>query len=353
MGANRYQDKIFITVPRRRIGIPATISYVSLNCKAKHNVPLTPYPTWEMNDFNRTRPADQTDPNTPFVSVYRTATDTCNRLWFVDTGILEYPTGRVQVQPGTLVVMDLATNRVIRRYPFNEQANERSTLADVTIDVDPHNCGDAFAYIPDLVNYRVIVYSYRENDAWVVNHNYFHFQPRGGELYIGGFHFAWDDGVFSIVLNPSRTIAYFHAMASTEEFSVPTRVLRDRALATRDYHGDDFKFVGDRGRDGQSSTHVMHKKSGLVFFAEVNRNGMSCWNSNKPLTKDSYDIIQQDAGTMIYPGDIRIDAEDNVWMMTNSMPVFLYGRLDYSETNFRVWTASVKDAVRGTKCERR
>lgn len=352
MGTNRYKDRIFVTVPRRRLGIPATLNYVNLNCENHHNVPLVPYPSWELNALNGQRPEDPTDVNTPIVSVYRTATDACNRLWFVDTGILEYPTGRQQVQQGALVIIDLNTDRVIRRHPFTEDsANPSSTLADVTIDVDPKQCDNAYAYIPDLVNHNIVVYSWRENDDWTVHHNSFSFLPRGGDLYIGGFHFSWDDGIFSIVLDPSRKTAYFHAMASTEEFSVPTEVFKNRTLAARSYHGTDFKFIGDRGKDGQSSTHAMHKKSGVVFMAEVNRNGISCWNSNRPFNKDSYELLQNDANKMIYPGDLRVDNEDNVWVMTNSMPVFLYGQLDYSKINFRIWTAPIREAIRGTKCD--
>lgn len=74
--------------------------------------------------------------------------------------------------------------------------------------------------------------------------------PRGGEFSIGGHNFQWDDGVFSVALSRRKPdgfrTAYFHAMASTEEFSVCTCVLRNRTLATRGYHGDDFKvFLED------------------------------------------------------------------------------------------------------------
>lgn len=35
--------------------------------------------------------------------------------------------------------------------------------------------------------------------------------------------------------------AFYHAMASTSEFSVSTQILRNQSLASRSYHGDDFK----------------------------------------------------------------------------------------------------------------
>lgn len=142
--------------------------------------------------------------------------------------------------------MDLKTDKIIRRFEFSTQdVNPLATLASVTVDVTKDTCNDAFAYIPDLVNYKTMVYSWKENDAWRVAHNYFFLDPLAGDFNIGGHQFQWNDGIFSITLSKKGAdgdrIAFFHPMASTTEFSVSTRVLKDRALATRSYHGNDFK----------------------------------------------------------------------------------------------------------------
>ncbi|GLV39935.1 yellow-f2 [Carabus blaptoides fortunei] len=318
MGATRYQNKVFVTVPRRRVGIPSTLNYVSLDCKARHNVPLTPYPSWEMNALNADRPNNPTDVRTPFVSVYRTTVDACDRLWFVDMGMLEYPTGRQQVQQFALIVMDLKTDKVIRRFPFSvTDANPAATLASVHVDVTKDTCDDAFAYIPDLVNYKLLVYSWKNNDAWRISHNYFFLDPLQGDFSIGGHNFMWNDGIFSVGLSKIQPdgyrTAYFHAMASTREFSVSTRVLRNRDLATRSYQGGDFQVVGDRGKKGQTASHELHEQSGIMFMAEVNKNGLYCWNINKPLTPRNQGLVHADAQKMIYPSDVKLDNKNNVW----------------------------------------
>lgn len=84
--------------------------------------------------------------------------------------------------------------------------------------------------------YGVVVYSWADNDSWRVKHNFFHFDPLKGEFNVGGVEFQWTDGVFGLALsNPkpdgSRTM-YFHALASTKEFSVPTWVLQNKTVAT-------------------------------------------------------------------------------------------------------------------------
>lgn len=90
MGANIWKDKLFITVPRRRLGVPSTLNYVSLRSTNKHNVPLIPYPDFTTNAFETSRRRENR-----FVSVYRVAVDPCDRLWFVDTGLVELP-GKVK-----------------------------------------------------------------------------------------------------------------------------------------------------------------------------------------------------------------------------------------------------------------
>lgn len=89
-----------------------------------------------------------------------------------------------------------------------------------------------------------------------------------------------------------------------------------------------------------------------MILGEVSKNGFYCWNVNKPLTPENQGLIHMDAQKMIYPSDVKIDGDD-VWVMTNSMPRFIYGTLNYAEINFRVWTNSIKDAVAGTSCARR
>lgn len=86
MGANVWHKKLFITVPRRRLGVPSTLNYVPLDSRNKRNVPLIPYPTARTNLY----PSNGED---SFVSVYRVAVDPCDRLWFIDTGLIELPGG--------------------------------------------------------------------------------------------------------------------------------------------------------------------------------------------------------------------------------------------------------------------
>lgn len=87
MGVTHYRGRLFITVPRRRPGVPATLNFISTKSTARSSPSLRAFPSYRVNELH---PQLMADPNR-LISVYRTRVDACNRLWFIDTGMLEYP----------------------------------------------------------------------------------------------------------------------------------------------------------------------------------------------------------------------------------------------------------------------
>ncbi|XP_059219463.1 L-dopachrome tautomerase yellow-f2 isoform X1 [Stomoxys calcitrans] len=347
MGVTHYKGRLFITMPRRRVGIPSTLNYIDLTKNGREKSPkLTAYPDFETNQF-----AGNTG---RLVSVYRTDVDTCGRLWFIDTGMLEYPNNRMQVQRPSIWVMDLKTDQVVRRFEVPESiVAEGRGFASITTDTDK-GCDKTFAYLPDLVNRQLYVYSYEQNSMWTFQHNYFNFDPIAGDFNIGGQSFSWDDGIFSTTLTPkssdgSRNVL-FHAMASFNAFAVSNAVLQNPANAQRSDHGRDFRLLGSRGQDRQSTMHEYDPRTGVVFYAEIQRNAVGCWNGRKPFTPANQGTVAQDAQRMIYPSDLSIDDEGTMWVMTNSMPIFIYSTLDTNIYNFRVWKQNTATAVLNTVC---
>ncbi|CAG9832945.1 unnamed protein product [Diabrotica balteata] len=347
MGANVWRNKLFITVPRRRLGVPSTLNYVPLDSPSRHNVPLIPYPDWDTNIY-----PDPKNSGDNFVSVYRVAVDPCDRLWFVDTGLVEVLGNVSRVRPTTLVIMDLTTDKIIRSFRIpDDQIRPTSGLASLTVDVTKDTCDDAYAYIPDLGGYGLIVYSLREDRSWRITHNYFYLEPLAGEFHISGHRFQWNDGIFSVELTKVKPDGnrdlYFHSMAGTHMYRVPTNIVKNHTLATRSYHGDDFMNLGDRGAGSQTSSADIHKPTSIMFLGLVNQNALGCWNINKPLNTIS--VVQKDDAKMIYPCDVKV-SNDKVYVLTNTMPEFLYGALNYDQINFRVWSNTISNAVAGTQC---
>ncbi|XP_071055480.1 uncharacterized protein [Onthophagus taurus] len=349
MGANRWKDKLFITIPRRRSGVPSTLNYVSMQSTQRENLPVIPYPDQQTNLLN-VQPGQE-----HLVSVYRVAVDPCDRLWMVDTGIIETLGSPTSIQPQRIVIIDLNTDKIIHTYNFKDSDLTPATvLAMTVVDVTPDKCQDAYAYFPDLAGYGLIVYSLKRNDSWRVRHNYFYLEPLAGDFNIGGIPFQWNDGVFSVALSNVKPDGFrdciFHSMAGTNLYSVSTKILRNETAATRSYHEDDFKVLGDRGPNSQTSASDLHKPTGTLFLALVNQNAVGCYNINKPFDKRNFGIVQKNDNTMIYPSDLKIYKDDLI-VLTNTMPVFLYSHLNYDQINFRVWMKNVHEAVKGTVCE--
>ncbi|XP_075989635.1 L-dopachrome tautomerase yellow-f2-like [Anticarsia gemmatalis] len=337
MGTEKVGNRLFITIPRRRHGIPATLNYIDLSTRAR-SPSLSPYP-----DMRSSR---------SLISVYRTRADSCGRLWMVDTGALEIPNNVMYLQPPSIVVYDLNTDRQILRYSLKSTdlpaTNTPTGLPSITIDLHNGDCADAYAYIPDLVTYGVIVYSLRQNDSWRHSHNYYSFMPTAGNLRIAGQSFQWNDGVFSLALGEARADGcrpvFFHPMVSSQEFSVSSCELQSRQTNSSAY-----SLVGDRGPTSQSTMHELHPATSVMFFAEVGRNALSCWNVNTPLNPQSVEVLASDEDKISYPADLHVTG-DEVWIIANKLPRFIYSRLNPNEYNFFVYKANVQELISGTRC---
>lgn len=46
----------------------------------------------------------------------------------------------------------------------------------------------------------------------------------------------------------------------------------------------------------------------------------------------------------------QIDNADNIWAMSNKMPIFIYSKLNVQDFNFRIFKQTIKDAVKNTNC---
>lgn len=209
-------------------------------------------------------------------------------------------------------VVDLNTDNLIHRFEIPESIVDTGRgLASLAVDVvSSEQCGQAFAYIPDLVKSRLYVYSLAKDRMWAFDHNYFHFDPLAGDFSIGGQRFRWDDGIFSITLGKRQRdgvrVAYFNAMASNYEFAVSNQVLQNEQNAARSDHQSDFRYIGRRGDNKQSTMHQFDLNTGVLFFAEIQTNGVGCWNTNYPFSPANLGVIAADSDRMIYPSDLEV-----------------------------------------------
>lgn len=294
--------------------------------------------------------------NASIISTFRVRADECDRLWVLDTGLANILDSPQKVAPDAIVVYDLNTDQLITRYEIpKDQTKEDTFFANVVVDTDKSDCSDAFAYVPDLGGYGLVVYSLKENKSWRIKHNFFHFDPLMGDFNVGGVRFQWTDGIFALAVGNKKPDqskdVYFHALASTKEFVVSNRVLQNESYANSPEAYNDYMLAGDRGHSSQSTAEVFDGKTNVIFYTQINKDAIGCWNTQKPLNPDTQGLVDSDSTALVFPNDLKLDQDRTLWVLSDKMPLYLFKTLDPNEVNYRVMTGHADDLIKGTPCE--
>lgn len=274
----------------------------------------------------------------------------------LDTGTVGIGNTTQNLCPYALNVFDLATDRRIRRYEFRpEDTNPNSFIANIAVDIG-RNCEDAFAYFSDELGYGLVAYSWEQNRSWRFDHSFFFPDPLRGDFNVAGLNFQWgEEGIFGMALSPQmpdgfRTL-YFSPLASHREFSVSTRILRDENRVEESYHDFSY-FVEERAGNAHTTARVM-SEDGVMLFNLIDQNAVGCWNSATNYVPQNHDIVDRDDLAMVFPADVKIDETNTVWVISDRMPVFLITQLDYTDINFRIFSAPLDTLLTGTACNNR
>lgn len=307
---------------------------------------MIPYPNWESNQLGNCADGLNT--------VYRIKADSCNRLWVLDTGTIGIGNTTQNPCPYALNIFDLNTNQRIRRYVLRpEDINADTFIANIAVDMPGYSCDDAHAYLSDELGYGLIVYSYKENKSWRFSHSYFMPDPLAGDFTIEDLNFQWgDEGIFGLSLSPVMPISrdrilYFSPLASNRGFAVSTRILQNSSNVEGSYH--DFVALPDRGPKSHTTSHVM-SDSGIELFNLIDQNAVGCWNSRNPYMPQFMAVVDKDDEKLVFPSDVKIDAHQNVWVMSDKMSTFLLSNLDYNQYNFFVFVSPLSVLVSNTVC---
>jgi hypothetical protein len=309
---------------------------------------LIPYPSWAAHTVGPDgKPSE-------IVSPFRVRADRCGRLWVLDNGKMGNLENTTTVKyPPAIIIYDLSTDNLIRKYVFPaDQVKEDSGFANIAIE--DTDCAKTYAYAADLGKPGIVVYSFDKNESWRITHHYFHPDPLACDFSVKGLNFSWTDAIFGVGISAPKadnfSTLYFHPMASYNEFSVSTEYLRNQSVADNNFNA--FKILGSRGPNAQSSASFLDPKTGVLFYSLVNLNAVACWRtSNKEYNMKNQGRIYMNNETMVYPTDIKVDYNNNLWILSNRMPIWMYSKLDTNDVNFRVFSAPVLDAISHTACD--
>lgn len=238
MGASHYKGRVFLTVPRRRVGVPSTLNFVYTKSTKGSSPSYKAFPNIEMNqlhvittillspfayctlflyfyssilletilisflsqifkpiqielfqfiahvwmnaivsgglipvsgtiyDINSSTNDRLTELNFSFQQVC-SSIQVSNRFEYIQVFHKKIVTrfifvdNATQVQRPSIWAYDLERDVVVHRFEIPQSVVERGNgLASITVDVDANNCQNAYAYIPDLAQYRLYVYRF-------------------------------------------------------------------------------------------------------------------------------------------------------------------------------------------------
>lgn len=90
-----------------------------------------------------------------------------------------------------------------------------------------------------------------------------------------------------------------------------------------------------------------------MFFNMVTRDSVWCWDTRKEYIPRNLGVVATSNVSLVFPNDIRVDHDEdpNVWVLSNRLPMYLYGHWDKGDVNFRIYKANIKRAVQNTICD--
>lgn len=285
-----------------------------------------------------------------FISVHHPTFDECGRLWFIDTGSLEYSPNHIFIRKPILWAFQVRRgrdNKLVSKLVLRKQIRESSYNGLRSLVVDVHlSCDDYHVYMPNHVDNEIVVYNGALNEQW----NFIHpvLEPVLTEEIA---NVTEKGGVSSLALGKrdrrGHRPVYISIGYGRGLYVVNSRTLTRLMKAPYLYRYDLFRPIGYK--DSNISTVAMDYDSGTksLFFASVNDIQLDCWNTKKNLNPDTFAPAFTDN---LLGRDVQVDKRGNVWYLSGS-PEAQTGELLATGNNFVVHKFSSKELVSGTVCQ--
>ncbi|KAL3886764.1 hypothetical protein ACJMK2_026737 [Sinanodonta woodiana] len=320
-GIKVYSNDVYVTVPRWRMGVPATLNRVATKGAemTSHSAVLEPFPSWKMNEIGDCRSLQfvqsmEIDPNTGW-------------MWIIDTGRINIfavdGSSPKNLCPAKLVIFDINNNRVVHRYEFPNEVVSRSSnfINDIVLDYVDGKA--SFAYISDTLDAKIVVYDYFNNSSYVFHHS----------SMLGGTNFPVANiHVNGIALAPDFSTVFYCALSSLILYKVPTSTLRTRGdLNLNVVEVGQKRGITDGMVAGQRNLYY-----GLLFQDGVDRlpiDAQSAMNSSNLITENR---------TLAWVDTFGFEGE-YLWMSANNLYTFRTGTMKFndSEPIVRIWKVFV------------
>nr|CAH7757594.1 unnamed protein product [Callosobruchus chinensis] len=304
-GPKIYKDKVFVTMPKFRAGVPATLGYFPMMSKKKTNILISPFPSWKMNYQGKCWNLQ---------SVLGTEIDRKGVMWVLDGHRSSNAINGIGCPP-KLVLLDLKLDgAVIHMFTFPNDVclTDGGFLNDVVID----DTNGTYAYITDnsVLDPGLIVYSYRDNMAWKLRDGSMFPQVSAAGYVVDGFQMNYLGTIDGIALSPLTTehprTLFYSALTGFSIYSITTDILQNRSLIMEDSWRGNVKFVGDKV--GTSDGMIMDN-TGTLYYTIESISGIGKWNMFEPFEKS--EVIYVNPKTMVWPDGFTMDLHGNLYLI--------------------------------------
>ncbi len=307
----------YLTVPRWKIGIPATLVRIPLATTFLPASPeLQPYPTWSLQMLNDCFALQ---------SVHTIDIDSEGKLWVLDSGLVEELGENRSVCPPKLLVIDLQTNFIIKHATIPAEVRlNGSVLTTMALEREKQVVfiADSNYYESGIVVYNVTSDTFRrfsceqlnpDEDSANINYIPAHITPE----------------FVSISLNTDRNKLYFSTFDSQNLFYVNVSLFSRDELDISDH-------VVDLGKNGRTVKLIADTK-GYMYFNIVNEKAVAQWRESSWVFQYTPKIILDSKLLCHWISSLDVDEDGNLWVVSNRFHDYSNNKLRVEKENIRIF----------------
>ncbi|XP_028033809.1 L-dopachrome tautomerase yellow-f2-like [Bombyx mandarina] len=319
--------RTIISIPRTRPGIPFTLNEFSYFSK------------YDSNYGRLLKPSPSSKESKNIISVYETASDGCERYWFVDTGFVDIPGVRKQVVPPSIYVFQEQDNYLLYTSDIDASVLKDGVsagLRSLTIDyIFP--CHETFAYISDDNGNAVIAFSFEEKRFWRIER-----QITGSE--------AWTFPIpQSILLYAENVIRY--RKSPNETFVHYSDILKNTKISQ--HSGQDvYVDFSEINTNPRGVLYDRNYDGNILLFTDESRTNLYCWNMDTPMDEDNVELLSDISRN----NDFYISALNIVGagfhFLVNRFRGLVDNIYDGNAINFASYRIDVDKMLNNTKCNK-
>uniref|UniRef100_A0A1B6HAH0 Bee-milk protein n=1 Tax=Homalodisca liturata TaxID=320908 RepID=A0A1B6HAH0_9HEMI len=311
-----WEETAFLTLPRSKSGVPATLVTVSSVPMSNSASPrLQPFPSWSFQEVGDC---------SSLQNVQAIEIDPDGFLWVADSGTIEElrefgePDNKC---PPKLVIFDIKKRELVSEFEFSrELLRPASILTDIVID--PR--GNKTAYISAVNDFdaSIIVYKNETKSAIKVEG-----LPRvkPTSVIVNGTEVPLKLNKLSLALSVWQETLYFNP--SWEEMLYSVKV--------QDLQSDVSSFIKPIGSlQGLSYALILDSKQNL-YYTILEKDSLGKWNTSR-MFEDFSRIITEDNSFLQFPSSFAFDASENLWVLSNRFQTYLNGDVNLEVPNFRL-----------------